>query len=237
MNTLMISGGKDSTYLIHYCQDLGIEVDRYIFLDTTLHLPPVYEWIDELEDRFNISIERRTPEKDFEEKFYQVHETGNDEGEIWGFPYVTVPCWIRRDIKIPQGDVDGRLILGYTSDERDRDLKDKEYVAPLRQAGITETQVIRRLKELDLYPPLYRLLERYHVKKPRSGCYFCPKANIGWFRMLYHEFPEHFEKLKELAHDDPKSFKPDYSIDEIEEIVSNQTKIQNNFSDYIEVVE
>ncbi len=235
MRILMLSGGKDSTYLLKYCIDNSISVDRYVFLDTTLHLPPVYRWIDELEDRFNIEVERKKPEVDFEDKFYQIHKTGNDKGEIWGFPYVTVPCWIRRDIKIPQGNVEGTLLLGYTSDEPDRGLGSKEYIAPLRDAGITEIQVIRRLKRLDLFPPIYSLLERYHVKKPRSGCYFCPKANIGWFRMLYHEYPNYFEKLKEYAHDDPKSFKPNLSIDDIEEIVSEQTTTQNNFEDYIEV--
>ena len=214
-NVLMVSGGKDSTYLIKYCLENGIPIDRCVFFDTTLHLPLVYDWIDELEQQFGIQIDRVKPKWDFEEKFYQVHEEGNDAGEIWGFPYVSTPCWIRRDLKVNNEQIDGTAVLGYTADEPDRDLQ-RDYIAPLRDNNITAGMVVNRLKEAELYPPLYDLLERYGIKKPRSGCYLCPKAPIGWFRMLYHEFPEYWEQTKEYAEDDPKQFRTRITIDELE---------------------
>lgn len=226
----MFSGGKDSTYLIKYCRENNIDIDKYLFCDTGLNIPPVYSWIDRVEDFFDIEIEIKPPAEDFEEKFYQVHESGNDEGEIWGLPYVTVPCWIRRDLKLKgMYDENAEYIIGYTADEHDRDVESIEYIAPLRENNITENQVVKRLKKIDLYPYVYRLLEKYDVKKPRSGCYLCPKANLDWFRMIYYEFPKYWEKIKKYADDDPKSFKPDLSIDDIEKkIKSNPLNSQNS---------
>ncbi len=227
--TLMFSGGKDSTYLIKYCLENDVEIDEYLFCDTTLQLPIVYDWIDYVENYFDIEIRRKKPSVDFEEKFYQIHEEGNDEGEIWGFPYVTTPCWICRDLKL-KGMYEREnvtYVIGYTSDEYDRDLKNTKYIAPLRENGISSSQVIKRLKKADLYPPLYELLEKYDVEKPRSGCYCCPKANFDWFRMLYWEFPKYWEKTKEYAKDDPKSFKPDMTIKELEKEIEHKGELFN----------
>lgn len=226
---LMFSGGKDSTYLIKYCLENNIEIDEYLFCDTTLQLPIVYEWINHIEWYFDIDIRRKKPSVDFEEKFYQIHKNGNDEGEIWGYPYVTTPCWIRRDLKL-KGMYEREnvtYVIGYTSDEYDRDVKSVDYIAPLRENGISSSQVIKRLKSADLYPPLYKLLEKYDVKKPRSGCYFCPKANFDWFRMLYWEFPKYWEKTKKYAKDDPKSFKPDMTIEELEKEIEYKGELFN----------
>lgn len=64
---LMFSGGKDSTYLIKYCLENNIEIDEYLFCDTTLQLPIVYDWIDHIENYFDIDIRRKKPSVDFEE--------------------------------------------------------------------------------------------------------------------------------------------------------------------------
>lgn len=35
-------------------------------------------------------------------------------------------------------------------------------------------------------------------KKPRSGCWLCPKQGITACRMMYFEFPQYWKQLKKL---------------------------------------
>jgi 3'-phosphoadenosine 5'-phosphosulfate sulfotransferase (PAPS reductase)/FAD synthetase len=208
---LMVSGGKDSSVLIEYCLKNSIHIDRYVFGDTCLELPCVYEWLDYLENRFKIRIERIQSNKKFEDLFYKVISKGPYKGEIRGFPMVVSPCWISRDVKFRGTKLDGQLkdcvrVIGYCADEK-RKLTEFAYVAPFVDAGITEKQVIKYAKENGLYPPIYTLLEKYRVKKTRSGCWLCPKCSLGWSRMIYYEYPDLWKKLRELDAVSPHGWK------------------------------
>lgn len=151
---MMVSGGKDSSALIKYCQDHNIKTDRYIFLDSTLELPCVYTWLDYLENRFNIEIERLRTKKKFKELFYKRVTKGKREGEIRGFPYTIQGCWIGRDLKFRNKKLpnDSIRIIGYCYDE-DRKTKEVDYIAPFVDAKISTQNVITYCLRHELYPP------------------------------------------------------------------------------------
>lgn len=62
---LGLSGGKDSTALVVLLRD-AIPQMEYFFCDTGRELPETYEYLDKIEARFGISIERLSARKDFD---------------------------------------------------------------------------------------------------------------------------------------------------------------------------
>ena len=223
---LMFSGGKDSTYLLWYCLENDIQFDRVIFCDSTVEYPPIYDWLDYIEQRFKINILKIVPRQNFKELLYSKRKRGKFKGEIRGFPSTVDYCWVSRDLKFHKS-VDkiwqnATRLIGICSDEMKRvtDLPDLPFPVrwPLVEAGITERQVIRELKQLDLYPPIYELIEKYTIgkSKPRTGCWICPKSSLASMRMLYNEFPELWEKLRTWEETTPLRWKMSQSVEEYE---------------------
>ena len=205
---LMFSGGKDSTYLLWYCLKNDIKIDRIVFCDTTIEYPAVYEWIEYIESRFGIEVLRVIPKNTFHELIMRIRKRGKFKGRIRGFPAMRFYCWVSRDLKFHASTdrvwPDATRLIAILGDEEYRlemkaTLKHKVRW-PLIEAGICEKQVIRELKENDLYPPIYSLLEKYITdpkQRPRTGCWICPKTNIAGMRMLYFEYPELWKQLED----------------------------------------
>jgi len=230
---IMFSGGKDSTYLIKFCLENNIPFDRIVFIDNGLELPCVTEWVKEVERRLGVKIDIFRPGKKLEDYFYKKITRGRFKGRIRGFPFVILRrCWISRDMKFRPADrafKNSIRIVGICANEPLRrprpETESGEVITPLRDAGITEDDVIRSLKEENLYPPIYDMLAHYGAKKPRSGCWLCPKCSIGWARMLYFEYPELWKKLKKLEKDSPHGWKPRTTTDELEKRFEKERNI------------
>ena len=60
-----------------------------------------------------------------------------------------------------------------------------------------------------------------YEKVERVSCYLCPLQRLTELRVIYREYPELWQKMKELDHRNIKQFKrkfrKDYSIQELEE--------------------
>ena len=212
MRILSFSGGKDSTYLL--CNADKLNIDKVVFADTGLELPCVYEWLDYMEKITGYEIERLKPTKTFNELFFRDKKGKNPS--IRGFPpHLGAGCWIRRDLKLDpmQKYPDATWILGLCKGEEKRMQEGFEY--PLIEWGITEKDVIKWLKKCGMYPPLYQLLEQYGGKKPRSGCWLCPKSNLAWCRLLYFEYPKLWEQLEELESKCTHGWKCDKTINDL----------------------
>lgn len=210
---LMLSGGKDSTYLLYHCIENQIPFDKIVFVDTELELPLIYQWIDYLEERFKVTVTRITPEKTFFSSFYTKKKRGKHIGKIRSFPPITKRgCWIRT-LKFSglKGCEQHTQLIGMCADEKHRSNFQRPkttFEFPLIEAGITQRQVIRRLKKLDLYPPLYDLLKWYGAKMPRSGCWLCPFGSIAWQRLVYFEYPALWTIWLQLERDAPFGWRP-----------------------------
>lgn len=212
------SGGKDSTFLLWYCHKMNIQVDRYIYVDTTLELPIVYDWLEKIETIFDIEILQVLPRHDFDDLFYRIRKRGKFKGHIRGFPGWRCYCWVSRDMKFAAGLdsiwKDATRLIAICYDE-DRPLEKEVYGIkrryPLVEDKISQEYVVTRLKREGLFPPIYKLLERYGVNSHRSGCFICPFVSIPSARMIFWEFPDVWQKIEEYEKDAPLRWKPNYT--------------------------
>ena len=235
---LMFSGGKDSTYLLWYCLKNKIPVDRILFCDSTVEYPPVYDWLEHIEERLNVEILKVIPKSSFYELIMRIRKRGKFKGKIRGFPGIACYCWVNRDLKFVNSTdrvwLNATRLIAICADEFQRvsRVDPKVFKHPIRwpliEAEITERQVIKELKELDLYPPVYELLEKYGAKSPRTGCWICPYTNYPTLKMIYYEWPEMWECLKYWESIAPLTWKINTTVKEIEAKIKwdeHQTKL------------
>lgn len=86
---LSVSGGKDSTATILALREAGVEAVVYVFADTGWEAPQTYQYLDELEQRLDITIERVGVEGGMEARAAYRH----------GFP-ARMQRWCTRELKI-----------------------------------------------------------------------------------------------------------------------------------------
>lgn len=213
---LPLSGGKNSTALLIRLHELKKMPDRVVFCDTGLEYPDVYKYIQEIQNYISKKIEIVKGKKSWEDQFYKVHKKGKLEGEIWGFPHVTVPCWAQRDLKVrvmqklqDPGDL---VLLGIAADESHRkQTYDKvyRYKYPLIEWGWTDEKCREYLKDKGLTNPVYE-------KFTRTGCWLCPKQKKENLITLMKLYPELWKLLKKYERDSPHGFSHHFKLEDIE---------------------
>ena len=60
-----LSGGKDSTAMLHLMLEHGDRIDEVLFCDTTAEFPGMYEHLNEVEQKTGIKITRLKPDRDY----------------------------------------------------------------------------------------------------------------------------------------------------------------------------
>ena len=71
--TVAFSGGKDSAVVSHLVRKaFGTNNILHIFVDTTMELPPTYEYVSEFKARYNIPIIKVSSDKDYKELWGKV---------------------------------------------------------------------------------------------------------------------------------------------------------------------
>lgn len=218
------SGGKDSTAMLLRMIELNYPIDRIVFADTKYEFPGMIEYIKKIEDYINMPIEILRTEQNFEDWFYGKWTRGKKEGQIRGFPKVLEPCYWSRESKFKELNKIGKgnyNYIGIAVDEPKRIREKDGYIYPLVDWGWTEEKCLEYLKEKDLLNPLYE-------KFSRLGCWWCPKQSIKSLRVLYNDYPKLWEQLKKWDKDSPHSFRPNATLDQVEDIFmleSNQVSI------------
>ena len=81
-------------------------------------------------------------------------------------------------------------------------------------------------KKYDLVSPIYKT-------SFRGGCWFCIKQSIKQLRGLYKEHKDLWNILKEMEKDSHNTFRPDYTIEQLEERFKKEQK-QMTIYDYME---
>lgn len=206
------SGGKDSTAMLLRMIELDYPIDEIIFADTKLEFPEIYDYIDKIERYIDMPIIRLKTDKEFDDWFYGKVTRGKNKGMQRGFPLVAYPCYWNREAKLNvlEKRCKGNIrYIGIASDEPNRIREKEGYIYPLVDWGWTESDCIDYLQKLDMLNPLY---ERFD----RLGCYLCPKQNLKSLESLYRYYPELWTKLKKYEKEDPKGFRPDITLDELE---------------------
>lgn len=199
-----LSGGKDSTALAVFLRqhpdyaDLELE---YFFCDTHKELPETYEYLDRIEARLGIKIERLSPKRGFDH-WLAIHD---------GFLPSPRQRWCTEQMKIhPLEDFIGNdeavSYVGIRADENRSGYVSRKAnikpVFPFREHGLAKADIFQLLEESRIGLP------DYYRWRSRSGCFFCFfQRKYEWVK-LSEEHPDLFEQALqyEKSHKDGRSY-------------------------------
>lgn len=223
-NVVCFSGGKDSTAMLLMMMEKGYKIDEILFCDTGIEFPDMYKHIKKVEEYIKQPITILKTEKTFEYMLFE-HEKkkGKNKGQKgydwpgpksrWCTRYFKQGV-IKKYLKEKYGKEDITEFIGIAADETERIEKNKSFKNlryPLVEWSITEEVALKYCyrKGFD-WNNLYK-------KFDRVSCWCCPLQPLKSLRTLYEEFPELWEKLKEWDNKARRSFKPSYSVVQLEE--------------------
>ena len=237
LHIVSFSGGKDSTAMLLRLLESGIPVDIILFNDTGLEFEQLYDHINRVEQYItkytDVGITRVLPEQPFEFYFFDVHinhrkrtkfnerlGTDSHNGFSWPGPKMrwctdrlkTRPrTQFLRDYRKEYNIIE---YVGIAADEEYRlrrkinNRENKRY--PLVDWGMTEADCLRYCYDRGFdWGGLYE-------KFSRVSCWCCPLQSLPELRVLYHEFPEHWEQLKQWDNETYGQFRIDYSVEDLE---------------------
>lgn len=222
-----LSFGKDSLAMLIKIKELGLPLDEVIYCDIRFdeelsgEMPLMAEFIPKaekiLKEKFDIEV-KHLRGITFIEQFYKIKQRGKHIGDNYGFPY-TIGAWCNDRLKIQpikkylqsiKQPVIQYVGIAYDESERYEKLNHETHIAPLYDLKITEKEAMEICKEYDLLSPIYE-------SSFRGGCWFCVKQRLSQLRNLYENYPELWNKLKELEKDSFNTFRPKQTLAEVEE--------------------
>lgn len=229
-----LSFGKDSMAMLIKILELGLPLDEVIYCDIRFdeeisgEMPLMAEFIPKaekiLKDKFNIEV-KHLRGVTFKEQFYKIKKRGKHIGDNYGFPY-TIGAWCNDRLKIQpikkylqsiKEPVIQYVGIAYDSQERYEKLNHETHIAPLYDLKITEKEAMEICKEHDLLSPIYE-------SSFRGGCWFCVKQRLSQLKNLYENYPELWNKLKELEKDSFNTFRTKQTLRELEERFKEENK-------------
>ena len=237
LRVVSFSGGKDSTALLLRMLESGMPVDIILYNDTGLEFPQMREHIDNVEQYIkrytDIGITRIKPEHTFEFYFYDVpihHRkqtefnkklgTDSHNGFSWPEPKMR---WCTDRLKtrprtkfLREYRSEYNIIeyVGIAADEEyrlRRKINKRENMRyPLVEWGMTEADCLKYCYDRGFdWDGLYE-------KFSRVSCWCCPLQSLPELRVLYHDFPDLWQKLKEMDDLTYGQFRIDYSVTDLE---------------------
>lgn len=221
------SGGKDSSAMLIRMVEEDMLIDDIVFIEVMAtpaiggELPEMYEYIERMERYIGRKITVVRSVLDFDTVFHQQYQTGKRAGTIYGFPF-TCGVWCNDRLKLRticrHYKTYGEHIryLGLAADEPKRLAKLGPICrAPLAEWGMTEQDCIDFLKKRDMLNPLYQ-------KFKRLGCWFCVKQSMDSLRVLRRDYPEYWAMLLAWDKESPHTFKPNYTVADLERRFSQE---------------
>lgn len=225
---VQFSGGKDSTCMLLMMLERGMQVDEIIFCDTGMEFPQMYGHIDKVEkyigERYGKRITTLKAKHDY--LWYMNEKPRKDGGKGWGWASM-VNRWCTAELKTRVQKSYSKQNEPYTSyigialDEPKRHQNIPASIRhPLFEWGITEKQALEYCKSHGFdWDGLYE-------KFRRVSCWCCPLKGIGEYRILYHEFPALWEKLKKMDERAWNQFRRDYSVIALEEKFKKEDRVK-----------
>lgn len=214
------SGGKDSTAMLLRLLEEGREIDEILCCDTGMEFPEMYEHIKKVQEyvkeKYGKEITILKSEKSFEYyMFDHVIRKGKRKGEKgygWGSMLNRWCTWALKDIVVEgylkKYEEEGYIeYVGIAYDEPRR-IKEKCY--PLVEWKMTEKDCLQFCYDRGFdWGGLYE-------KFDRLSCWCCPLKNQKELTVIYKEYPELWEKLKDMDRRSRNNFKKKYSVEELE---------------------
>lgn len=220
------SGGKDSTAMLLKMIENNMQIDEIIFCDTSVEFPQMYNHIEKVEKYIGRNITKLKAPNDFEYYMLEHIKTkGKSKGEKgYGWPdfrnrwctYLLKQQVINKYLKQYEG-FEIVEYIGIALDEIARAGKKKKgsiLKYPLIELGMTEQMALDYCYSKGFY------WEGLYEKFDRVSCYLCPLQRISELKIIYNEYPDLWNKMKELDRKAinlyERKFRPDYSIEELE---------------------
>ena len=198
MNQIVsLSGGKDSTAMLHMMIERGEEIEAVLFFDSGWEFPGMLEHIRQIEANTGIEIVRLNPSPTFDYWMNErrivarkgpmkgmVHRIGNG----WPSP---LRRWCTRQKVDALDKFEKRYknpvsCIGLASDENQRIPKNKKdnIRYPLIEWGVSESDTMIYCRKLGYtWNGLY---DRFR----RVSCFCCPLQRIGDLRTLRRYYPD-----------------------------------------------
>lgn len=219
------SGGKDSTAMLLLLIEKDYPIDEIIMCDTGVEFAEMYEHIGKVKDMIELPITILKSERSFEYyMFDHVKTKGKNKGSKgYSFPdfrnrwctqllkKTVINNYLKE--KYPRDKYEVWEYHGIALDETKRAGKNKEKncLYPLTMWEMTEKDCLQYCYNQGLdWGGLYE-------KLGRVSCWCCPLKNLKELKVMYKEFPEYWERLKEWEERTYRKFRGDYSIKELEE--------------------
>lgn len=238
------SGGKDSTYMLHYLLDNGYPVDEVVCCDTTIEFPEMYDHqrlvVDKILSKYpDVVFTFLKPSRDFDFYFNDyVVKRGPRSGECglgWCNPN---NLWCRKYLKVSVIDnyLDDKYgkdnyitYIGIAYDEYDRYNYDfvsqnKRYI--LIEKRITELMCLHGC--WDLGYDFYKLYDLHF----RVSCWCCPLQSIKDLYVLYSYHPELWQRLLEYDSNGRGRFRKDYTLLELQAIFDSKKDLVSSMNIY-----
>lgn len=215
---VQFSGGKDSTCMLLMMLERDMPIDDIIFCDTGMEFPGMYDHIAKVERYIGRKVTRLRPPHDF---IYYFAQRPKIRGKNKGLPGYGWPRmwqrWCTRIFKTEltakylRNNGEYKLYIGIAYDEPKRHARkgdDAEH--PLYDWGITEKMALKYC-----YAKGFNWDGLYEQFK-RVSCWCCPLQGIGSLRNLRKYYPDLWQKLLEMDAMVEYSFKPDWSVKDLE---------------------
>ena len=226
------SGGKDSTAMLLLLIKKGYPIDEIIMCDTGVEFEDMYDHIEKVKQAINMPITILKSEKTFEYwMFDHVKTKGKNKGSK-GYSWPDFRNrWCTSNLKqqviakylkekYPKDEYEIWEYHGIALDEakRTQNNNNKNCLYPLVDWQMTEADCLQYCYDSGYdWNGLYR-------KLGRVSCWCCPLKRMNELRVIYEEFPEYWEKLKEWDNKTYRKFRADYSIEELEEKFKKEKK-------------
>lgn len=194
-----LSGGKDSTAMLHAMLERGERIDEVVFFDTGWEFPEMYDHIELVEQKTGIVITRLHTDKPFEH--YLTDKPFGEKSKYYSLnsPGYGYPSFLRRwCTKLKTNELDkyrrkcGDFIscVGIAYDESRRIKNDAKIRYPLNEYEMTEADCLNLCYSLGYdWGGLYRW-------NHRVSCYCCPLQPNQSLYELWKRRPELWDTLR-----------------------------------------
>ena len=193
--------------------ELDMPIDEILFCDTGVEFPQMYEHIDKVEQYIGRKITRLKAEHDYPYMLldYIIKARDGTIKKGYSFAHMTnrwCTAYFKRDTaKRYLRGKKYKKYIGIAVDEPKRIHAD---VYPLVDWGWTEADCLRYCYEKGFnWNGLYEIFDRV-------SCWCCPLKSLAKLRKLRRYFPQLWDKLHYWQMVTWRSFRPDYTVQELE---------------------
>ncbi len=229
-NIISLSGGKDSTAMLHMMLERGANIEAVVFFDTGWEFPQMYDHIDLVEQKTGLKIWRLHPRIPFDYMMMlkPVKAKPENGGGYFignGWPSPTRRWCTREKVRsiefLSKNYANPIQCIGFASDEKHRIKDNSKYPKryPLIEYDITEAEALKYCYSLGYHwDCLYDHFDRV-------SCYCCPLQGLNDLRAIRREFPDLWNKMLKMdAANNRWGFKDDKSLHHIDKRFSEEDR-------------